>query len=64
EAHGGRARARLTTSFGLASAHETDLLERALGDQEHQDGGARTVDGGVDIALRPFQVLTLRLKRS
>ncbi|WP_020573107.1 alpha-mannosidase [Actinopolymorpha alba] len=57
EAHGGRAKARLTTSFELASAQETDLLERALADRE-------VSDGGVALALRPFQVLTLRLKRA
>jgi alpha-mannosidase len=57
EAHGNRATARLSTSFGLASVQETDLLERTLADRE-------ITDGGVSLALRPFQVLTLRLKRA
>ncbi|REF35059.1 alpha-mannosidase [Thermasporomyces composti] len=57
EAHGGRATARLTTSFELASAQETDLLERPTADRE-------VVDGGVELALRPFQIVTLRLRRA
>jgi alpha-mannosidase len=57
EAHGNRATARLSTSFGLASVQETDLLERPLADRE-------IAGGGVSLALRPFQVLTLRLKRA
>ncbi len=57
EALGGRATARLTASFGLAAAEESDLLERRLADREVEDGG-------VAVALRPFQVLTLRLKRA
>ena len=74
EAHGGRARARLSTSFELASVQETDLLERRLTDRELEDGavegegegegGAGNGNGAVELALRPFQVLTLRLKRS
>jgi alpha-mannosidase len=56
ESQGGRATSRLTTSFGIASVHETDLLERPLADRD-------LVDGGVEVALRPFQILTLRFKR-
>ncbi|MEQ7123577.1 glycoside hydrolase family 38 C-terminal domain-containing protein [Actinopolymorpha sp. B11F2] len=57
EAHGGRATARLTTSFGIDSAQETDLLERPLAESD-------LADGGVEVALRPFQILTLRLARA
>ncbi|GAB3419498.1 alpha-mannosidase [Flindersiella endophytica] len=73
EAHGGRARARLTTSFDLGTVVETDLLERPLLASDGQptgiasNGRAERIDvndGGVDLALRPFQVLTLRLKRA
>ncbi|WP_406494574.1 glycosyl hydrolase-related protein [Streptomyces sp. NBC_00846] len=61
EAHGGRARTVLTASFPLASAAETDLLERELDPRENMD--AVQADGRrVLLALRPFQILTLRLR--
>ncbi|MFJ5058688.1 alpha-mannosidase [Streptomyces nigra] len=55
ESRGGRAEGVLRTGFPLAGAQITDLLERPL----------ETVgtDGGVPVSLRPFQVLTLRLRR-
>jgi len=54
ESLGGRASARLATSFPLASVEVVDLLERRLTSSEiHADG--------VAISLRPFQILTLRL---
>ncbi|MFG2894168.1 alpha-mannosidase [Streptomyces sp. NPDC048248] len=57
EAHGGRARAVLTTGFDLAGAVTTDLLERAT-----TDGPAIERHGNtVRMALRPFQIVTLRL---
>ncbi|MCX4733978.1 glycoside hydrolase family 38 C-terminal domain-containing protein [Streptomyces sp. NBC_01363] len=56
EAHGGRASARLTAGFALAGASVTDLLERPLADETAE------VDGdAVRLALRPFQIVTLRL---
>ncbi|MFF1647981.1 alpha-mannosidase [Streptomyces sp. NPDC058240] len=56
EAHGGRVSARLTTGFALAGASVTDLLERPLADETAE------VDGdAVRLALRPFQIVTLRL---
>ena len=59
EALGGRARARLTTTFALASAEATDLLERPLADRD-----PFAIDGrSIDLRLRPFQILTLRLRR-
>ncbi|MFG2824819.1 alpha-mannosidase [Kitasatospora sp. NPDC048365] len=58
ESGGGRARGRLATSFPLASAVRCDLLERPW-------DGARceaVADGdGVRLALRPFELATLRL---
>ncbi|MGW7822336.1 alpha-mannosidase [Streptomyces puniciscabiei] len=57
ESRGGRARGVLRTGFPLAGASVTDLLERPL--QE-----AEVADGGVPVELRPFQILTLRLRRS
>jgi alpha-mannosidase len=58
EAHGVRARATLSPGFPLASALVTDLLERPLDDPaSHQ-----VTDGTVRLTLRPFQILTLRLR--
>lgn len=56
ESRGGRAQGVLRTGFPLAGAQITDLLERPLED-------AVIADGGVSLALRPFQILTLRLRR-
>lgn len=61
EAHGGRARTVLTTGFPLASAVATDLLEREPAPGEGVD--AVQADGReIRLALRPFQILTLRLR--
>jgi alpha-mannosidase len=57
EAHGGRARARLVTGFDLAGAEIVDLLERRTG----REFG---VDGEVRFDLRPFEIVTLRLRRA
>jgi alpha-mannosidase len=60
ESLGGRARARLRTSFPLADVEVVDLLERPL-------AGARPAldaDGSAELELHPFEVLTLRLRRS
>jgi len=48
EAHGGRARTTISTSFPYRGIQETDLLERPLG------------DASAEVVLRPFQVITLR----
>jgi alpha-mannosidase len=60
ESLGGRAATTLRTAFPVAAAELVDLLERPL-----DGGGALTVgaDGGIALALRPFQVLTVRLRR-
>ncbi|MFF8970821.1 alpha-mannosidase [Streptomyces sp. NPDC014995] len=60
ECRGGRARGVLRTGFPLAGAQVTDLLERPLEDPDADVDG----DGAVAVTLRPFQVLTLRLKRA
>ncbi|MFE9021453.1 alpha-mannosidase [Streptomyces sp. NPDC007808] len=57
ESRGGRATGTVRTGFPLAGAEVTDLLERPLEDAEI------TAEGAVAVALRPFQVLTLRLRR-
>ncbi|OXS34984.1 alpha-mannosidase [Streptomyces sp. XY006] len=56
ESRGGRATGVLRTGFPLAGAQITDLLERPLQD-------ADLTGGAVAVALRPFQILTLRLRR-
>ncbi len=58
EAHGGRARATVRVDgFATARAVPADLLERPLPDAERPAEDA----GGVALALRPFQLVTLRL---
>jgi alpha-mannosidase len=57
ESTGGRAKARLTTGFALGTAVSTDLLERNWANTVYYE----IADGGIDLALRPFEILTLRL---
>ncbi|MEV7874384.1 glycoside hydrolase family 38 C-terminal domain-containing protein [Microbacterium sp. NPDC089188] len=59
EALGERTQARLEAGFDVARVSETDLLERDV------DAAAVTaVQGGVvDLELRPFQLVTVRLSR-
>jgi alpha-mannosidase len=59
ESHGGRARTRLTTGFPLAAATVCDLLERSPGAAEPLPVEA----GGVELRLRPFEIITMRLTR-
>ncbi|GAA0451194.1 glycoside hydrolase family 38 C-terminal domain-containing protein [Streptomyces sp. NPDC046215] len=57
ESLGGRARARLEAGFAVAAASGCDLLERP--------GSAVAVeDGRILLALRPFEIVTLRLSRA
>jgi len=58
EALGARARGRLATSCPLAAATVVDLLERPLAELRLDAGG------GVPLELRPFQIVTLRLRPS
>ncbi|EFL22483.1 alpha-mannosidase 2C1 [Streptomyces himastatinicus ATCC 53653] len=55
ESHGGRAAGTLIAGFPVLSADVTDLLERPL----HP---AATGPAGLSLALRPHQILTLRLR--
>ena len=72
ESLGSRATARLTVDFPVTGITPVDLLERDLptagvsapvGDGDGRPGDG---DGGtsVDVVLRPFQILTLRVARS
>ncbi|WP_416977360.1 alpha-mannosidase [Streptomyces sp. T028] len=60
ESRGGRARGLVRTGFPLAGFQVTDLLERP---REEDAAAAVAADGAVEVTLRPFQVLTLRLRR-
>ncbi|MFD7031586.1 alpha-mannosidase [Streptomyces sp. NPDC059917] len=62
ESRGGRARATLTPGFAVSAAVESDLLERPLPGSEAVTGPGP--DGAVALALRPFQILTVRLRRA
>ncbi|MEJ8661345.1 alpha-mannosidase [Streptomyces sp. MS1.AVA.4] len=60
ESRGARARVRLDASFASGSVIACDLLERPS-----PDGPALTTTAdGATFALRPFQITTLRLKRT
>jgi alpha-mannosidase len=59
EAHGGRVRTRLTTSFPVARVDANDLLERPLSEAEPFELDGQTID----LRLRPFEIITLRLGR-
>lgn len=56
---GARAKVRLTADFPVAAVAENNLLEQPF------DAGSLTLaaDGGIHLALRPFQILTLRLAK-
>ncbi|MEU9734571.1 glycoside hydrolase family 38 C-terminal domain-containing protein [Streptomyces sp. NPDC048002] len=58
EAHGGRVRTTLTAGFAVAGAVATDLLERPL-----PDGTVECEGDTIAVRLRPFQLMTLRLRR-
>ena len=57
EALGRRSRTRLEAGFPVRSVSETDLLERP----KTTEALLSFDDGGADLALRPFQIVTLRL---
>ncbi|MFE1908112.1 alpha-mannosidase [Streptomyces gardneri] len=62
EAYGGRATALLSTGFPLESAAVTDLLERPLAPGEDSGAARQTAAGQLSLTLRPFQIVTLRLR--
>lgn len=59
ESLGGRASVVLRPGFAVARAEIVDLLERQVGNGKLTLGD----DDGISLALRPFQILTLRLVR-
>ncbi|MEU6086392.1 glycoside hydrolase family 38 C-terminal domain-containing protein [Streptomyces sp. NPDC047085] len=60
EANGGRARATLTAGFEVADVTVTDLLERP----DREGERVEREDGRIAVRLRPFQLMTLRLRRA
>ena len=59
ESRGDRATAVLTAGFPLAGAHSTDLLERRWPETTEYS----VTDDGITLALRPFEIRTVRLAR-
>ncbi|MFI6861385.1 alpha-mannosidase [Streptomyces sp. NPDC050421] len=59
ESTGGRAKVRLATGFEAGGVAVCDLLERPLADAETPE----LRDSGVQLALRPFELVTLRFAR-
>ena len=57
EAWGGRASVTVSADADVRSVQATDLLERPL------ENGARAEGRSVELALRPFQIVTLRFAR-
>jgi alpha-mannosidase len=62
ESHGGRATTTVRTGFPISRVTEVDLLERGLGERQRRAGPSIEAGGGVRLSLRPFQVVTLRLR--
>ena len=60
EALGGRASAVLRPGFAVAGVEVVDLLERPLPEAAPPPVGP---DDTIAVTLRPFQILTLRLRR-
>lgn len=60
EAHGRRTAGVLTPGFGVSSAGFTDLLERPV----DAPSGCTAGPDGVRLALRPFQLVTVRFART
>jgi alpha-mannosidase len=60
EARGGRESAvvRVDPAAGLGEAVRTDLLERPL-----EGAGSQAAHDGVELTLRPFEIVTLRFAR-
>lgn len=63
EALGRRATTTLVPGFAVASVEEVDLLERPLGDDMARSRHLAHDADAIVLALRPFQVVTLRLTR-
>ena len=60
ESLGGRAEVAMVAGFELADVTETDLLERPV--EPLATAGSSAEDRSVGLRLRPFQIVTLRLR--
>ncbi len=60
ESRGGRAVARVRAGVPVTGAAAVDLLERPLSPEQPLE----VEGGGVELSLRPFQIMTLRFARS
>jgi alpha-mannosidase len=60
---GVRARASLDLDFAAQSAWETDLLEQPLDARALESTAESVADGTLALRLRPFQIVTIRVKR-
>lgn len=58
ESRGGRAAGELVAGFDVSSVEFTDLLERPISHPR-----CRATDTGASLALRPFEILTVRIAR-
>ena len=64
ESRGSRSTATLSCAAVSNEASETDLLERPLSaSTDRPTAITETADGSVELALRPFQIVTLRFER-
>ncbi|MFG6444325.1 alpha-mannosidase [Microbacterium sp. P07] len=61
EALGSRGRAVLRAGFALRAATQADLLEREIA--QTSVSGVDETNGRIELALRPFEIVTLRLAR-
>jgi alpha-mannosidase len=61
ESRGGRARTRVSLGFPAAGVAATDLLERPLAEAPRH---LEIADGAVELALRSFELVTLRFSRA
>ncbi|WP_350346999.1 glycoside hydrolase family 38 C-terminal domain-containing protein [Agromyces sp. G08B096] len=59
EAHGGRARGTVVFDFPVAAIEQTDLLERPMTPTAVRG----TADARAELELRPFELVTLRVRR-
>ncbi|MRH87696.1 alpha-mannosidase [Nocardia sp. SYP-A9097] len=60
EAHGGRAEAWVSPGFDFSGFQRCDLLERPLPEESSETPQS----AGIRLRLRPFQLVTLRFRRS
>jgi alpha-mannosidase len=63
EARGSRGSARLRPGFEMVGYEQVDLLERPLGPDARRVPRFEATEAGLELALWPFQIVTVRLVR-